>query len=196
MRKQVLSLGATFFVAWQIVPAQTITGFGSGDFTETFSDFTTTAQTATTWQVSGPNDLTSAYGSLTTPVNLGVLFSTLRLNITGVLAAANTGNFGVELFDVDGDSAQYNGSWNGFTAAQTSSQLLSYVSDNGFNGTVVSLGISTTKVDVNPATVTFTFDSLVAQPIPEPSTYMALAGFGILGYTLVRRRRSKTRATA
>lgn len=159
-----------------------ITGFGTGDFTATFTDFTP-SQTATTYQIIG-NDLNSLYGSISTPVNISGSMTSLSLLGTFTGTAAN--NFQMELFDADGDSRIYQGNWSGFTPSVPTSVSLGFLSETGtFNGTVVSIGFITAGSGLG--SVNLVLDTLTA--VPEPSTYALLVG-GLAGIWALRRQRA------
>lgn len=189
MRKSALTL---LVVVQSLATGQTITGFGNSpsDFTILESTFSTTTQAATNLFVSGPDNTSLISGVLTTPVFLDATetpFESWRLNLTGSRTSTQTGTFSIELFDESFNSIKYNANWSGF-APVASTQTMTYASSSGtFNGTVQYLIISTGGTG---DTMNFTFDNLSAQPIPEPSVFMTITAFGVLGYTLLNRRRS------
>jgi hypothetical protein len=170
--------------------AQTITGFGSSEFTfDAFlTDFTTKNQSATALQVIG-TDAQSVFGFFT-DVTLAD-FTNLNLELTGTLVAANTGLIAIELGDADGDTARWEGSWSSFTANTPGTAVLTFASQTGtFNGTASLLLLSQNGLGTNA--VNFTLDNLAAVSavvVPEPSTYASLAGVAALGFVAYRRRR-------
>lgn len=172
--------------------AQTITGFGSGDFlitdnTSSFDIGTSPVQTSTTTTFSGVDGGTGFYVALQTPVALVSGFAAKPLNLTATLNVANTNGFAVELFDSNGVSAAYTGYWSSFTTGASSVVTLTYGSTApGFTGTVVAVLLGTGGTG---QTLNVTLDTL-AVAVPEPSTYAALSGIAVLGFVAYRRRRS------
>jgi len=156
--------------------AQLLTGFGTGQFTQTSSDFTTNTQSANDFNIIG-NDLNSIYGSFT-PVAISANLA--GLSLIGSFSGTASGNFQIELFDSGGDSRTYQTTWGAFNT-------LSFLSQSGaFNGTAVSMGLLTTGTGTG--TINLTMDSLTA--IPEPSTYALLAlGLGSLVFFRMRSKR-------
>ena len=172
--------------------AQTITGFGSGDFLINHADSsfdigTSPVQTSTTTTFSGVDGGTSAYVVLQTPVALVSGFAAKPLNLTATLNVANSNGFTLELFDVNGISAAYSGFWSSFTTGASTPVTLTYGSTGpGFTGTVVAVLLGTGGTG---QTLNVTLDTL-AVAVPEPSTYAALSGIAVLGFVAYRRRRS------
>jgi hypothetical protein len=172
--------------------AQTITGFGSGDFlindsNSSFDIGTSPVQTSTTTTFSGVDGGTGFYVVLQTPVALVSGFAAKPLILTATLNVANTNGFAVELFDSEGISAAYTGSWSSFTTGVSQEVTLTYGSTGpGFTGTVVAVLLGTGGTG---QTLNVTFDKLLV-PVPEPSTYAALSGIAVLGFVAYRRRRS------
>jgi hypothetical protein len=171
--------------------AQTITGFGSGDFlindaNSSFDIGTSPVQTSTDITFSGVDGGTSFYVVLNTPVSVGLGFD---LELTATLNVANTNGFGIELFDTDGASVFFNGIWSSFTTGASSTVTLEFSSFSGFNGTAAAVLLSTGGTG---QTLNVTLDQLTVPgaAIPEPSTYAALSGIAVLGFVAYRRRRS------
>jgi len=159
----------------------TLTGFGIGEYTPTFTDFTTENQNATTYQLTGTDFGFSAFGDLAAPVNITGSTSSLSLQATFVGTA--TSSFGIELFDTLGNSRLYSASFASFTQSVSSVVNFSFVSQTGaFNNLVNSVGFSTSGTG---STVNITMDTLTATP--EPSATV-LIGAGILGLVARRRR--------
>jgi len=152
--------------------AQLITGFGSSApqaFNQTFSDFNTNTQTASSYQIIG-NDLNLIFGDYT-PVDISG--NLMELSFTGTFTGTAAGNYQIELFDADGDSRIYVGNWGSFTQSVPTTVSLAFSSFSGvFSGTTVSLGLSTTGT--GSGTINLTMDSL--QAVPEPTTWVLLAG--------------------
>jgi hypothetical protein len=172
--------------------AQTITGFGSGDFlindaNSSFDIGTSPVQTSTNITFSGVDGGTGFYVVLNTPVVLVNGFAASPLILTATLNVANANGFGVELFDSDGASAAYSGFWSSFATGASTEATLTYASTApGFTGTVVAVLLSTGGTG---QTLNVTFDKLIVA-VPEPSTYAALSGIAVLGFVAYRRRRS------
>lgn len=171
--------------------AQTITGFGSGDFlindANSSSDIgTSPVQTSTNITFSGVDGGTGFYVVLNTPVSVGVNWFP---ELTATLNVANTNGFGIEVFDTDGGSVVFNGNWSSFTTGASSTVTLGYSANNAFNGTAAAVLLSTGGTG---QTLNVTFDqlSVPGAAIPEPSTYAALSGIAVLGFVAYRRRRS------
>lgn len=173
--------------------AQTITGFGSGDFlindaNSSFDIGTSPVQTSSNITFSGVDGGTGFYVVLNTPVLLNQLNPDLSL--TATLNAANTNGFGLELFDSDGANAVFTGLWSDFTVGSSITSVLTVASVTpGFSGTVAAILLSTGGTG---QTLNVTFDTLAltGAAIPEPSTYAALCGIAVLGFVAYRRRRS------
>ena len=171
--------------------AQTITGFGSGDFlindaNSIFDIGTSPVQTSTNVTFSGVDGGTGFYVVLNTPVFVG--FSWLP-QLTATVNVANTNAFGLEVFDTDGGSVAFDGYWSSFTTGASSTVTLQFTSYSGFNGTAAAVLLSTGGTG---QTLNVTFDQLTVPgaAIPEPSTYAALSGIAVLGFVAYRRRRS------
>lgn len=160
-----------------------ITGFGTGDFAQSFSGFTTTTPSSSSISVAGTDD-SGLYGSFAT-VTVGNV-SSLYLTATRTSGAAS--NYQIELFDADGDSAIYQANLGSFTLNLPSVVLFSLVGSNGtFNGTAVSVGF--VGAGSGSSTIAITLDNLsTTSAIPEPSTYVAIFGAAALGFVVVRRR--------
>lgn len=170
--------------------AQTITGFGTGQYSNLFADgtFATTA-TSTTLQIVGPDGGTQVFANVA-PIVLSGDFTTATLTLTGTLGLANTNAFKIAIFDALGGDITYKGNWSSFTVANAGSVSLTFDSSAAaFNGTVDSIQLLTGGTG---QTVNFTFDNLAYAPavvVPEPSTYASLAGVAVLGFVAYRRRR-------
>lgn len=171
---------ATFNAQSQVV----ITGFGTSQYTETFTDFAA-GQSASAYSISGTDFGNSAYGSFASVV----IGSPTQLTLLGTFTGTATSSFQIELFDVDGDSKLYQGSFTDFVSGNPTSVILNFLSNSGtFNGTAVSLGFITTG---GGSTINLSMDTLSAVVIPEPSTYgLLILGAGILVF-MVRRRTAK-----
>ena len=172
--------------------AQTITGFGSGDFlindaNSSFDIGTSPVQTSSATTFSGVDGGTGFYVVLNTPVALVSGFAANPLNLTATLNVANSNAFTLELFDVNGVSAAYSGVWSSFTTGASTPVTLTYGSTApGFTGTVIAVLLGTGGTG---QTLNVTLDTLTVA-VPEPSTYAALSGIAVLGFVAYRRRRS------
>lgn len=150
-----------------IAQAQVITGFGTGQFTTTYTDFTTINQTATTLHVQGVdnNGLIGTIPTVTIPV------STTKLSLTGTLGGVNPmSTFTITLMDSADQSIDFHGDWSSFSISGASmTGIVDLVSPGAFNGSVVGIafytGSSVTAVD-------FTFDQLAA--VPEATAWHLL----------------------
>jgi hypothetical protein len=174
--------------------AQTITGFGSGDFlindsNSSFDIGTSPVQTSSATTFSGVDGGTGFYISLNTPVALVSGFAAKPLKLTATLNVANSNGFAIELFDINGVSAAYSGYWSSFVTGASTEVTLTYDSTSpGFTGTVIAVLLGTGGTG---QTLNVTLDNLaVVVPVPEPSTYAALSGIAVLGFVAYRRRRS------
>ena len=172
--------------------AQTITGFGSGDFlindaNSSFDSGTSPVQTSTNITFSGVDGGTSFYVVLNTPAFVGYGWFP---ELTVTLNVANTNGFGIEVFDTEGESVSFDGNWSSFTTGVSSTVTLGYAGGGQtFNGTAAAVLLSTGGTG---QTLNVTFDqlSVPGAAIPEPSTYAALSGIAVLGFVAYRRRRS------
>jgi|GEM_PF-2543082 len=167
----------------------TVSLMGTGQFTETFSSFTTNTQTATTFEVIG-NDFGSAiYGSIPSPVD--ITGNTFQLKLTATYTGTSAANFQIDLFDAEGNDRLYDGSFSSFTQNVPTTVTLSFNSETGpFDNNVTSFGLLTFG---SGASVDLKMDTLLA--VPEPSTYALLGlGFAFLLSKMFYRRLSFARA--
>ena len=177
-----LKIIASFFIALVSLSAQQITGFGNlSDFTPIYSDFTNTPL-STTITISGPDNGSSLVGSFNAPIPLG---TPSALILSATQSTGLSSNFTVELADSSGFTAVYTGNWAQFTAAVPTSSILMFSNYSGaYNGTSTTFTLSTGG---SGSALNVTLDNLSA--IPEPATYAALFGLGVLGLAAFRRRR-------
>lgn len=171
--------------------AQTITGFGSGDFlfndpNSSFDIGTSPVQTSSNITFSGVDGGTGFYVVLNAPVSVGFEWFP---ELTATLNVANANAFGIEVFDTEGGSVAFEGNWSSFTTGASSTVVLGFSSLSGFNGTAAAVLMSTGGTG---QTLNVTLDQLTVPgaAIPEPSTYAALSGIAVLGFVAYRRRRS------
>lgn len=162
--------------------AQDITGFGSGDFTLTFSDFSSSNQNADFYMVSG-SDIGSFFVGSFDPVMIG---TPSVLTLTAIVTSQPSSVFSIELYDLSDNSIVYEANWSDFVLNASSVSEMQFVSNNGFNGTAVRLALATGG---DGAALSVTFDNLSA--IPEPATWAAMLG-GVALFMVVGRRRRRT----
>ncbi len=176
--------GGLLILSASTAVAQQITGFGTGDFTETFSDGFTTTPGADNYGITGSDFTTAFYGTFSS-VAIG---SPSSLFLTATQTTSLTSDFGIELFDSDGDSRLYKANWSSFPSGVPTTVALSFNSETGtFNGTAISLAFS---AGGSPGgTLTATFDNLAASAVPEPATWAILFGSSAFAFAGCRRRR-------
>jgi hypothetical protein len=164
-----------------------LTGFGTGQFTNQGS--TGFAQTATTATFSG-SDQSGVFLGVFSPVDISSVSAGIQLELTATVLTANTSSFGLELFD-GSNFQRFTGSWASFTPNVASTVVLpiSTILNSSFNYSAVQ-GVQILFGGTGDA-LTVQFDNLqtVVAPIPEPSSFAALAGFAALGLVGLRRRR-------
>jgi hypothetical protein len=161
--------------------SQIITGFGTGDFTVTFSDFST-SQSASALTITGLDAGDSLYGNFSTVV----IGAAPTLSLLGTKTTTVSSNFQIEIFDASDNSRLYQGSLASFVQNTETNVALTFLSESGvFNGTAVRLGFLTTGSGSN---VGLTMNTLSA--VPEPATWALLAG-SLTTVMIFRRRRSK-----
>lgn len=177
----VIILGLAFHSS---VLAQSITGFGVGQYNVTTSDFTTT-QSATTLHIQGVDNGSILVGDLGTSKLLSTTPSQLAL--TGTLVGTNPGTFfQILLLDSNANQLIYGGSWTSFSLGQSQMALLNFISvDSSFDGTVTTLGLNTGGSPIGTTPLDFTFEGLMEVPEPSVSLYI-LCGF-VLCFGLMRK---------
>jgi hypothetical protein len=182
-----LKLIASFFIASLSLSAQQITGFGnSSDFTLTYSTFIANTGAATSYTVTGPDNGSFLVGSFNAPISLG---TPSALVLSATQSTALSSSFTIELLDSVGNSAVYSGNWAQFSAAVPTSSILTFSNYTGlgaFNGTASSLVLSTGGIG---SELTVSLNNLAVSAVPEPATYAALFGLGVLGLAVYRRHR-------
>jgi hypothetical protein len=181
-----LALSVLFIV---LVPkkgtaAVLVTGFGTGQYNSTSTDFTTENQTATTYQLIGNDFGQSAFGDLQ-PSTVDVTGSTFALMLTATFSGTASSVFNIELFDTDGDSRLYKANFSSFTPSVLSNVNFSFFSETGtFNNIVQGIGFTTFGTG---SSINITMDKLEATAAPEP-TSSALMVVGLVSLVARRRR--------
>lgn len=167
-----------------------VTGFGSGQFTSTYSDFTNT-QTATTFQIVGLDNGSLLSGSLPSTVDITGNTSLLQLTATYTSASTATSVFQIDLFDSSGNDRLYQANLSGFSPRDTPVTLnFNFVSQTGaFNNLVSTIAFYTGGTG---SSLNLTMDTLTANSsvVPEPSTNALLAcgAIGLVWFLEKRRR--------
>ena len=110
------------------------------------------------------------------------------VTITGIYTGVYSGALTVELFDISGNSRAYIGSYSAFTPSVSSTVYCSFVADSGFDGTVTGIGF-TASTSGGSDSVNLQATNLSATSVPEPATWLLLAG-GLTTVVVFRRRRA------
>ena len=166
--------------------AQSITGFGTGDFTRDGSSTGTFSQDANGITVTLADLGGQLVGSFAAPAS--IVGNTSLLSLTATVTTNPGTSFTLELIDNAALSQSYNGSWGSFTTGSSSTATLTFGSATpGFNFANI-LGMTLSTAGGNPSnSVMVTLDQLTA--VPEPSTYAAIFGLACLGAAIVRQKR-------
>ncbi|MEI6279982.1 MAG: PEP-CTERM sorting domain-containing protein [Verrucomicrobiae bacterium] len=163
-----------------------ITDFGSTSLpTINYSDFTSNVQTASSMAFVGVEG-NMLFGDLTSTVAISSPDWDC-VTITGIYTGAFTGSFVVELFDISGNSRSYGGSYASFTPSVSSTVYCAFGVDNGFDGTVTGIGFTAATAG-GTQSVNLQATNLSATSVPEPATWLLLAG-GLTAVMALRRRR-------
>lgn len=175
------------------LPAQVLTGFGSGDLnpfntsTGFLGGWTGTVDATSLSVTSVSNQSGGIYVDFASAIS--IVGNTGSLTLTGSLTSSTplTNNFQITLYDSSFSSLSYNFSWSAFASGPAAVTVNLAGSSGTFNGSVKSWGLS---LFGSPGdTVSFNFANLQAGAIPEPTTYAAIIGLVSLGLCVVRRRR-------
>ena len=184
MKKTILSLIATIAVSANSFANITITNWGTPQLQEGFSDWTSATPSSSSLTLIGTEG-NQYFGDLFTPVSITSISPVLQIQVTGVYSGASTGGFSIELFDIDGDSRQYNGFFTNFTPGVSSVVTANFAVETGvFNPTVTKISFVASGSGTSSANIQLT--NLAA--VPEPSTYVLIV-LGGLGLFLAARRR-------
>lgn len=182
-------------LACNLASAQTITGFGVGDFTQAFfgNDFTVDSQGSNSISISG-NAGNSLSGTFDIPVDIA---GATQLELSSGDFSSNTDplldtlSLSITLFDSspDPESATFTGgSFNDLISSGTTTfNFESATSTSVFSG-IIGMTISGGGPLMSPITFSGSFDQLVATP--EPSTYALIGGILAFGYIAIRRSRN------
>lgn len=170
--------------------AAVITSFGTGEFTLTYNDFTSSTQDSGSLHLIG-NDLgSSTFGNLATPFDLGGSLDSITLS--GSYSGASTARFDVILIDEDGDTRNYTGYFSYFTPGVPATVTLAFnFADGTFDGPVRSVGIVANGIGGLNSSVDLTVYNIAA--IPEPSTWALILISG-MGCVVMLRRRARANA--
>jgi hypothetical protein len=164
--------------------AITLTGFGDTDYNVTVRDFATVEAGSDSLRVAGSDDGSSVYGTLTTPISLSQSYDYLLL--TGYYTGTSSARFDISLFDEEGNSLTYMGSFSAFDPGVLMTVRLDFSFAEGvLTGPVIMVGLISTG---SGSHVDLTVDHLTAEAIPEPSTCVLIA-LGAVGVLFFLRRR-------
>ena len=184
MKKAILSLVATIALSANSFANITITNWGSLQLAESFSDWSSTTPSFSSLTLVGTEG-NQYFGELNTPVSITSISPVSQIQVTGVYSGASTGGFSIELFDIDGDSRQYNGFFTNFTPNVSSVVTANFAFETGvFNPTVTRISFVASGSGTSSANIQLSNLSAV----PEPSTY-ALLAIAAVGFFLSIRRR-------
>ena len=164
---KILLLTGLFFFTQGLVQAVFVTGFGTGDFSITYTDFTTN-QTATYLDIDGTDFADQLNGNFT-PVSVSSNLTQLLLTATNI-GGAPASEFSITLFDAANNKLEYDGYWNSFPLNTPATVTLNLTSaDSGWNGTAIKLQISTGGLG---SPIKMRLDELSV--IPEPNVFVLI----------------------
>lgn len=180
---KIIILSLTFLVC-KCFSNVSITSFGSSEnpsfsVDNTFTDFTTITQSASSLQLSG-TDQDSLYGNFTT-LDLSS-YTENQLTIYGNVTLDPLTNFTMGLRDNNGVIATYSSTSYSNLASGVSLSFVSY--DGSFNWSDVN-GL---ELLTGGAGSSLTFSLTGLEIVPEPSNYASIIGFIALSLALLRRR--------
>lgn len=172
-----------------------ITDFGTTEFTITFSDFTSTDQTATNIEIIGTDGVHSIFGN-PIPAPIDISGNTEYVALTGTFTGNATSSFEIQLFDTNGEFVTYTFNWSSFTTGIPVTVYAPLTGSIGaFNGLVDIVGLATGGL--GDSSVVFVLDRLEASStiIPEPSAGW-LVLFAGLAFFLWKRNKPPARPEA
>ena len=188
MKLNTLALTVASLALASAANAVTLTTFGTGSFTvETSLTTFITSQDTVDIDIAGFD--TFSLAGFISPTDLGDTAGNTTLYLSGLVPTEPGSPFTITLFDGEFETATFvGGSWseiqtNGFN------ELTFSTADVNFDADMVG-AIQLDTAGTGDGSIAATLTSLATTaPVPEPSTYAALAGLCVLGYVMVRRRK-------
>ena len=185
MKNTIKAIASTFVAGILTCNAQTLTDFGTTNFTvETNMTNVSNSQTATTATITSGEAGGIFAGILTTPFSLSSTDSiVLVFSFTGT--NRNT-PFDLAFFDTSlAPIGTYQGNTSAATLASTPTNLGLTLNTSAFSG--ASVGAIQMKLNGAGDSINYTLQSVSV--VPEPSTYALMALGGLVLFFMVRRRK-------